>query len=205
MPGGLSPRRLGRDQPQGPSLALTWTPAIFGMPASVASPLVHPHPHAIILVTMDHERWMREALAEARLAAAAGDIPVGAIVVWGDRLVGRGHNQCEALGDPTAHAEMLAIRAAAQARGGWRLSGMTIYSTLEPCPMCAGAMVNARLDRLVLGVRDPKTGAAGSVYDLVRSPWLNHRLEVISGVLADEIEALMSAFFADLRQHRDGL
>ena len=169
---------------------------------SIAGALVHPFPHAIIRAVMDHERWMREALAEARLAAAAGDIPVGSVVVWDGRIAGRGHNRREARGDPTAHAEMLAIREAARTRGGWRLSGMTIYSTLEPCPMCAGAMVNARLDTLVLGVRDPKTGAAGSVYDLVRSPWLNHRLEVISGVLADEIQALMSAFFAELREHR---
>ena len=151
---------------------------------------------------MDHERWMREALVEARLAAEAGDVPVGSVVVYEGSVAGRGHNRREAEGDPTAHAEILAMRQAARTRGGWRLTGMIIYSTLEPCPMCAGAMVNARLDALVLGVRDPNTGAAGSVYDLVRSPWLNHQLSVVSGVLAGEIEALMAAFFAELRKHR---
>ena len=147
---------------------------------------------------------MREAVAEARVAAELAEIPVGAVVVWDDRIVGRGCNRKETSGDPTAHAEMLAMREAARARGSWRLSGMTIYSTLEPCPMCAGAMVNARLEALVFGVRDAKTGAAGSVYDLVRSPWLNHRLQVVSGVLAGEVAALMSAFFAGLRQEGDG-
>lgn len=151
---------------------------------------------------MDHEHWMRQALAEAEAAAEAGDVPVGAIVVWQDVILGRGRNRKEAWGDPTAHAEMLALREAAQKRGGWRLSGATLYCTLEPCCMCAGALVNARVGALVYGVRDLKTGAAGSVYDLVRSPWLNHRLEVISGVLADEIEALMRRYFEGLRRSR---
>jgi tRNA(adenine34) deaminase len=148
---------------------------------------------------MEHELWMREALAEARAAAQAGEIPVGAVVVWESQIIGRGHNRKEALKDPTAHAEILALRAAAQTRGGWRLSGTRLYCTLEPCSMCAGALVNARVEALVYGLRDPKAGAAGSVYDLVRSPWLNHRLRVTSGVLADEVEALMQAFFAALR------
>ena len=151
---------------------------------------------------MDHARWMHEALAEARLAAAEGEIPVGAVVVWQDRIIGRGHNRREALHDPTAHAEILALREAGRERGGWRLSGATLYCTLEPCSMCAGALVNARIDTLVMGVRDPKTGAAGSVYDLVRSPWLNHRLVVEAGVLADEVQALMDAFFRRLREAR---
>jgi tRNA(adenine34) deaminase len=146
---------------------------------------------------------MREAIREAQAAAAAGEIPVGAVVVWGDEIVGRGRNRKEELADPTAHAEILALRAAGQARGGWRLRGSTLYCTLEPCSMCAGAMVNARIDRVVFGVRDPKTGAAGSVYDLVRSPWLNHRLEVVSGVLAEEIGALMQDFFQSLRGRED--
>ena len=148
---------------------------------------------------MDHARWMQEALLEARSAAAEGEIPVGAVVVWQDRIIGRGHNRREALHDPTAHAEILALREAGGQRGGWRLSGATLYCTLEPCAMCAGALVNARIDTLVLGVRDPKAGAAGSVYDLVRSPWLNHRVRVISGVLADEVQALMQTFFENLR------
>ena len=151
---------------------------------------------------MDHARWMHEALVEARLAAAEGEIPVGAVVVWQDRIIGRGHNRREALHDPTAHAEILALREAGRERGGWRLSGATLYCTLEPCSMCAGALVNARIDTLVMGVRDPKTGAAGSVYDLVRSPWLNHRLVVEAGVLADEVQALMDAFFRRLREAR---
>jgi tRNA(adenine34) deaminase len=148
---------------------------------------------------MDHAHWMQEALAEARLAAAEGEIPVGAVVVWQGRVIGRGHNRREALHDPTAHAEILALREAGRVRGGWRLSGATLYCTLEPCPMCAGALVNARIDTLVMGVRDPKTGAAGSVYDIVRSPWLNHRLRVIAGVLADDVQALMQTFFDNLR------
>jgi tRNA(adenine34) deaminase len=148
---------------------------------------------------MDQERWMRLALAEAAEAARAGEIPVGAVVVWGDEAIGRGHNRKETDGDPTAHAEILAIREAAVNRQSWRLSGATLYCTLEPCSMCAGAMVNARIDRLVYAVRDPKTGAAGSVYDIVRSPWLNHRLQVVTGVLEGEVRALMEAFFAGLR------
>jgi len=146
---------------------------------------------------------MREAIAEAKLAAAHGDIPVGAVVVLDGRIIGRGHNRKEEWGDPTAHAEILALREAAKWRGSWRLSGATIYSTLEPCCMCAGAMVNARIDTLVFGVRDPKTGAAGSVYDIVRSPWLNHQLKVISGVLAEEIQQLMEAFFTSLREKKN--
>ncbi|MHB1317162.1 MAG: tRNA adenosine(34) deaminase TadA [Anaerolineae bacterium] len=149
---------------------------------------------------MDHERWMREAIAEAGLAAAAGEIPVGAVVVQDGAIIGRGHNRKESSADPTAHAEIVAIREAAVNRGAWRLSGATLYCTLEPCTMCAGAMVNARIDRLVYAVRDPKTGAAGSVYDIVRSPWLNHRLQVESGVLGDEVRALMEAFFEGLRR-----
>jgi tRNA(adenine34) deaminase len=148
----------------------------------------------------EHERWMREALAEAAAAAEAGEIPVGAVVVWQGRIVGRGRNRKEALHDPTAHAEILALREAGQTRGGWRLFGATLYCTLEPCAMCAGALVNARVDELVYAVRDARAGAAGSVYDLVRSPWLNHRLVVTAGVLADEAQELMARFFATLRE-----
>jgi len=145
---------------------------------------------------------MREALGEAERAAAAGDVPVGAVVVFRDRIIGRGRNRKEVLKDPTAHAEILALRRAAHERGTWRLTGATLYSTLEPCTMCAGAMVNARIDRLVYGLADPKTGAAGSVYDIVRSPWLNHRLEVVAGVLADDVERVMRGFFDHLREER---
>ncbi len=152
---------------------------------------------------MDHAQWMREALAEAEIAAHEGEIPVGAVVVWQGEVIGRGHNRKEAEADPTAHAEILALRQAAAVRQSWRLSGATLYCTLEPCCMCAGALVNARVDELVFALHDPKTGAAGSVYDLVRSPWLNHRLQVRFGVLADEVQALMDAFFAGLRQERN--
>jgi len=148
---------------------------------------------------MDHERWMREALAEARAAATVGEIPIGAVVVWNGAIIGRGHNRKETSADPTAHAEIVALREAAVNRRTWRLAGATLYCTLEPCVMCAGAMVNARIDRLVYGLRDPKAGAAGSVYDIVRSPWLNHRLQVQAGILADDIRALMESFFAGLR------
>jgi tRNA(adenine34) deaminase len=158
----------------------------------------------ILASPMEHELWMRAALEEAQAAVQAGEIPVGAVVVWENQIIGRGRNRRETLKDPTAHAEVLALREAAQVRGGWRLSGATLYCTLEPCPMCAGALVNARIEALVYGLRDPKAGAAGSVYDLVRSPWLNHRLRVTSGVLADEVEALMQAFFAALRGREPG-
>ena len=148
---------------------------------------------------MDHERFMREALAEAEAAAHAGDVPVGAVAVWQDRIIGRGRNRKEAWKDPTAHAEILALREAASNRGGWRLFDVALYCTMEPCPMCAGALVQARIPLLVYAVKDPKMGAAGSVYDLVRSPWLNHRVKVVSGVLAEEVEALLKRFFQDLR------
>jgi len=149
---------------------------------------------------MEHERWMREALAEAHVAAAAGEVPVGAVVVIEGHLVGRGHNLTRLWGDPTAHAEMLAMRQAMAKLGAERLSGCTLYCTLEPCAMCAGAMVLARLDTLVYGARDAKAGAAGSVHDLVRSPWLNHRLAVVSGVLGEECGELLSRFFSGLRR-----
>jgi tRNA(adenine34) deaminase len=151
---------------------------------------------------MDHERWMREALEEAEKATATGDVPVGAVVVFRERIIGRGRNRKEAMMDPTAHAEILALRRAAHERGTWRLTGAMLYSTLEPCAMCAGAMVNARIDRLVYGLADPKTGAAGSVYDIVRSPWLNHRMEVVAGVLAEDVEGVMRDFFDRLREER---
>ena len=148
----------------------------------------------------DDARQMTEALAEARLALGTGDVPVGAVVVGPDGLVvGRGHNAREATGDPTAHAEMVALRAAAAALGRWRLDDCTLVVTLEPCAMCAGAVVLARVPRLVLGAWDPKAGAVGSVHDLVRDRRLNHRVEVVGGVLADEAAALLTAFFEDRR------
>ncbi|MFF9315996.1 tRNA adenosine(34) deaminase TadA [Streptomyces sp. NPDC014748] len=139
---------------------------------------------------------MRLALAEARRAVEGGDVPVGAVVLSADGAVlGAGHNEREATGDPTAHAEVLAIRRAAERVGEWRLSGCTLVVTLEPCTMCAGALVLSRVDRVVYGARDEKAGAAGSLWDVVRDRRLNHRPEVIEGVLAEECAALLTEFF----------
>jgi len=148
---------------------------------------------------MDDQRWMRLAIEGAERAAAAGEVPIGAVVVRGDEVVGQGHNRRECDSDPLAHAEILAIRRAAEAAGEWRLTGCTLYVTLEPCAMCAGALVNSRIDRLVFGARDPKAGFCGSLGDLVRDPRLNHRLEVEEGVLAEECGGLLKEFFESLR------
>ncbi|AXI78747.1 tRNA adenosine(34) deaminase TadA [Peterkaempfera bronchialis] len=145
------------------------------------------------------DRWsgpMRQALAEAALAPATGDVPVGAVVLGPDgSVIGRGHNAREAVGDPTAHAEVVAIREAARAVGEWRLTGCTLVVTLEPCTMCAGAIVLSRLDRVVYGAVDEKAGAAGSLWDVIRDRRLNHRPEVVWGVLADDCGAALTAFF----------
>ncbi|MEE1749168.1 MULTISPECIES: tRNA adenosine(34) deaminase TadA [unclassified Streptomyces] len=139
---------------------------------------------------------MRRALAEADLAALAGDVPVGAVVLGPDGTpLATGHNEREATGDPTAHAEVLALRRAATTLGRWRLTGCTLVVTLEPCTMCAGALVQSRVDRVVYGARDEKAGAAGSLWDLVRDRRLNHRPEVIQGVLEDECASLLTSFF----------
>lgn len=142
---------------------------------------------------------MRVALNEAERALEHGDVPVGAIVVAGERVVGRGHNQVEALGDPTAHAEILAIGAASRTLEASRLTGATIYVTMEPCPMCAGAIVLARLNRLVYGCPDPKSGYCGSLGNIADDPALNHSVSVRSGVLEEDCSALVSRFFAQLR------
>lgn len=144
--------------------------------------------------------WMGLAIVEAAKAAATGDVPVGAVVLDGfGQVVGAGVNRREADGDPTAHAEVLALRAAASSLGSWRLESCTLVVTLEPCPMCAGAIVLSRLPRLVLGAWDPKAGAAGSVWDLVRDRRVNHRVEVIGGVREQECRGLLVDFFADRR------
>jgi tRNA(adenine34) deaminase len=142
------------------------------------------------------EDWMRLALEEARAAAGHGDVPVGAVLVGADgALLGRGRNRREQRADPTAHAELEALRAGAAALEGWRLDGTTLVVTLEPCAMCAGAMVQARVARLVFGSDDPKAGAVTSLWDLVRDPRLPHRLEVRRGVLAEECAAELGSFF----------
>ena len=139
---------------------------------------------------------MRQALDEARAALGTSDVPIGAVVLAPDGTVlGRGRNEREAYADPTAHAEVVALREAARSRGGWRLDGCTLVVTLEPCTMCAGAIVLSRVDRLVFGAFDDKAGAVGSLWDVVRDRRLNHRPEVISGVLADESTALLLDFF----------
>jgi tRNA(adenine34) deaminase len=144
--------------------------------------------------------WMMEALAEARRAAEIGEVPVGAVVVRESEVVGRGHNRREIDGDPLAHAEILAIRQAAARTAGWRLVGCTMYVTLEPCAMCAGALVNSRVERLVYAAPDPKAGYCGSLGNLVQDPRLNHRLEVTAGVLEGDSAALLRGFFASLRR-----
>lgn len=144
-------------------------------------------------------RMMGLALEEARRCPGWGDVPVGAVVARGDVVLGRAGNQRERLGDPTAHAELVALREASQRVEGWRLDGCTLYVTLEPCAMCAGALVLARVDRLVFGAADPKAGFAGSLGDLVRDPRLNHRVEVVQGVLAEESGALLREFFRGKR------
>jgi tRNA(adenine34) deaminase len=145
------------------------------------------------------EAWMRLALDEARACLAWHDVPIGAVVFRDGAVVGAAGNQRERVGDPTAHAEVLAIRQAAAAVGGWRLDGCTLVVTLEPCAMCAGAIVLARVPRVVFGAPDPKAGFAGSLGDLVRDPRLNHRASVTAGVLADECGDLLRAFFRERR------
>jgi tRNA(adenine34) deaminase len=143
--------------------------------------------------------YMRLAIEEALKALPYGDVPIGAVAVRDGQVIGRGYNRREADGDPTAHAEMIAIRQAAQAVGEWRLDGVTLYCTLEPCCMCAGAMVLARLPRLVFAAIDPKAGCAGSVMDVLRHPQLNHRVDVFLGVEAEAAAALLREFFQGLR------
>ena len=144
-------------------------------------------------------RWMELALDEARAAAAAGDVPVGAVVVHGDAILGRGRNRREVDRDPTAHAELVALREAARALGHWRVEA-TLFVTQEPCPMCAGAIVNARVRRLVYGCPNPKAGAVSTLYQIPTDPRLNHRVEVVGGIRSEECAALLQAFFVELRR-----
>jgi len=155
----------------------------------------------------EHERWMRVAIEEAEKAQSEGEVPVGAVVVHADEVIARGRNLREATQDPTAHAEMLAIRQAAEALGSWRLIDTTLYVTLEPCPMCAGALVNARVPRVVWGCDDPKAGATRTLFTIGDDARLNHRFESIPGVLREDCSALLTGFFAAIRaknEPRDG-
>jgi tRNA(adenine34) deaminase len=145
---------------------------------------------------------MQEALLEAAAAERIGEVPIGAVVVCGGAIIGRGHNLREASSDPTAHAEMIAIRQAAQHLGSWRLLDCTLYVTLEPCVMCMGAIILARIPRLVFGCRDPRAGAVGSIYDFSRDERFNHRVMVDEGILGAECSELLSGFFQNLRARR---
>lgn len=150
----------------------------------------------------DDERWMRLALEQAAAAEALGEVPVGAAIVRGGQLVSTGHNLTHTLQDPSAHAEMVAIRRAAAAIGEWRLLDCTLYVTLEPCAMCSGAIVLARIPRLVFAAHDPKAGMSGSLANLVQHPRLNHRVQLTTGVLADEAGEVLRAFFRARRRNR---
>ena len=146
------------------------------------------------------ERYMRLALEQAQLAYDRGEIPVGAVAVHHDTVIAQAYNAKEQARDPTAHAEITAMRLAAQHLGGWRLVDVTLYCTMEPCPMCAGAMVQARLPRLVYAIDDPKAGASGSILDLLNHPQLNHQVQVTRGVLDAEASEMLQRFFRDLRR-----
>ena len=147
----------------------------------------------------DDQRFMSAAVREAVAARDEGEVPVGAVVIHSGRIIGRGHNLREKLQDPTAHAEMIALTAAAAERGSWRLSGCTLYVTLEPCAMCAGAVVLARLDRLVYGASDPKAGACTSLYNIPTDERLNHRVKISAGTLNDQCSSVLTEFFAGQR------
>ena len=150
----------------------------------------------------DDTYWMGEALREAAKAAARDEVPIGAVVVKDGAVIGRGHNLREGKQDPSAHAEMIAIRQAARRLGCWRLTGCVLYVTLEPCLMCMGAIILARFDRVVFGCHDPKGGAAGSLYDLSADRRLNHLVQLTAGVRENECAAILSDFFADLRKRK---
>ena len=147
----------------------------------------------------DDERYMQVAIEQARIAEENGDVPIGAVIVHESQIIGKAYNQREQLQDPTAHAEIIALTQAAAALENWHLNGCTMYVTLEPCPMCAGALVLSRMDRLVYGCDDPKAGACKSLYNIVQDERLNHRLEVTSGVLAEQCSKLLRDFFSQRR------
>ena len=147
-------------------------------------------------------KYMLEALEEAKKAAAMGEVPVGAVIVHGGKIIGRGHNETESRRDPTAHAEMIAIRQAAAALGGWRLPDCTMFVTVEPCSMCAGAIVWSRIEKLYIGTPDPKAGACGSVFNIPQNPRLNHFTEIEIGLMQEECSGILKDFFKHLRNKK---
>ena len=147
-----------------------------------------------------HIHWMKEAIAEAKKAEALGEVPIGAVIVREGQIIGRGHNLRETSADPTAHAEMIAIREASKTLGAWRLTDCELYITLEPCPMCAGAAVQSRVKRVVFGASDPKAGCAGTLMNLLQEERFNHQTELIGGILQEECGALLTQFFRRLRE-----
>ena len=150
----------------------------------------------------DDDYWMKKAWNLARKAEAIGEVPIGSIIVKDDAVIGKGFNQRESRNDPSAHAEMIAIRQASRKLNAWRLVGTTLYVTLEPCPMCMGAILLARIDRVVFGCFDPKAGAAGSLYNLAEDPRFNHRVELVSGIMKQECSGILSNFFRKLRAEK---
>ncbi len=154
------------------------------------------------MIAEEHLVFMEEAIREAEKAAALGEIPIGAVVVCGGQIVGRGHNLREQEHDPTAHAEICALRQAGKALGNWRLSGCTLYVTMEPCPMCCGALINSRIEQVVFGAREPKFGAAGSQLNLLQFPGFNHNVRIVGPVAEARCSALMKEFFTGLRRDR---
>ncbi|MDD3350276.1 MAG: tRNA adenosine(34) deaminase TadA [Eubacteriales bacterium] len=151
---------------------------------------------------MDPEKYMRESLLEAQKAFQKGEVPVGAVVEHDGVIIGRGHNLTETAKDPTGHAEMIAIRQAAETLGGWRLSGCRLYVTTEPCSMCSGAIVLSRIEKLYIGTMDPKAGACGSLTNIPQDPRLNHFVEIETGILQEECAQLLKEFFRELRKRR---
>ncbi len=147
-----------------------------------------------------HEHFMQLALEEARLAMSENEVPIGAVIIHNGRVIASAHNQREQLHDPTAHAEMIAITQASESLQSWRLEGCTLYVTLEPCPMCAGAIVQARIPEVVYGATDPKAGAVRTLFNLLDDPRLNHRAEIVAGVLAEPCSQILSQFFQEQRR-----
>ena len=154
-------------------------------------------------MSLTDEYWMRQALQQAQIAFDAGEAPIGCVIVKGNQMVGSGYNLRESNNDPTAHAEIIALRAAGETLGTWKLTDCTMYVTLEPCTMCAGALVNSRIPKVVYGCDDPRAGGVRTLYAICEDPRLNHRLEVVRGVLGQESSALLKSFFKQLREKKN--